>query len=332
MSFETYKSAKELPACWDRLAGENLYLKRKQLEILESVNPCGQAYTIFSCPEPDSLLVTYRLKLDIFTYSRVSLKLPVVIAGIPCSVSSCGYVAGENTEVQLFDYLRNLKGAKLVLNSGDIFKAEGFARGLTLPSCRLDMRWSSFEDYLLDMRSHYRYRLGKAIGRFSGIRQSMLADNSLFDDSLYSLYENVYNKSEFKLEKLPISFFREFPSRIIAFYLEKKPVAFVQMAENGSELAFLFGGMDYSLNMRYDIYTNMLIAIMRHGIEKGFKTVELGQTAEDTKQKLGGDPVIKYMYVNHSNSFINLLVKRGISILSYRPRGLSFNVFKEAGK
>lgn len=332
MSIETYRSAKELPDCWDQLAGNNLYLKRKQLEILERVNPCGQAYTIFYCPEPDSLLLTYNLKLDIFTYSRVSLRLPVVIAGIPCSVSSCGYVAGKKTEAQLFDYLRNLKGAKLVLNSGDIFKAEGLARGLTLPSCRLDIQWSSFADYLSDMRSHYRYRLGKAIGRFSGIRQSLLTDNSLFDDSLYRLYENVYSKSEFKLEKLPICFFREFPSKIIAFYLEDRPVAFVQLAETGGELAFLFGGMDYSLNLRYDLYTNMLLAIVRYGIEKGFKTVELGQTAEDTKQKLGGKPVIKYMYVNHSNKLINLLVNKGINILSYRPRELSFNVFREAGR
>lgn len=332
MSFETYNSAKELPDCWDLLAGANMYLKRKHLEILESVNPCGQAYTMFYGPEPDSLLVTYRLKLDIFTYSRISLKLPVVIAGIPCSVSSCGYVAGKNTAAQLFDYLRNLKGAKLVLNSGDVFDMVGFARGHTLPSCKLDIRWSSFEAYLLDMRSHYRYRLGKAIRKFSEIRQILLTDNSLFDDSLYRLYENVYNKSEFKLEKLPLDFFREFPSRIIAFYLEDRPVAFVQLAENGQELAFLFGGMDYSMNMGYDIYTNMLLAIVRYGIENGFKAVELGQTAEDTKQKLGGDPIIKYMYVNHSSRLINLLVKRGINILSYKPREFSFNVFKEAGK
>lgn len=331
MSEHNYKSfltVKQLPDYWDDIAGDNIFLRKEYLEALEKANPCNQTYTIFYCPEPDSILVTYRLKLDIFTYSFISLKLPVTISGIPCSVSRCGYVAGKKTGMQLFEYLRNLKGAKLVLNSEDDFKVNSFAKGLTLPSCRMEIRWNSFEEYLSEMRSHYRYRINKAIYKFSGISQVTLHDKSLFDNRLYGLYTEVYEKSEYKLEKLSKDFFREFPSKIIAFYLGADPVAFVQLAENSEELVFLFGGMDYSFNSKHDIYTNMLLAIVKYGIDGGFKTIEMGQTAEDTKMKLGGRPYTKYMYVNHSNVLINTLVNKAIGFLSYKQKDLTFNVFK----
>ena len=326
--YKSFYSAEQLPDCWDTIAGDNVFLRKKYLEILERTNPCGQVYTVFYCPEPDSILVTYRLKLDIFTYSLIRLKLPVVIAGIPCSVSRCGYRAGKRTEAQVFEYLRNLKGAKIVLNSEDNLILGSFAKGLTLPSCRLKIRWSSFEDYISDMRSHYRYRINKAIHKFSGVRQVTLNDNSMFDDQLYDLYTAVYSKSEYKLERLAIDFFREFPSTIIAFYMGTEPIAFVQLAENSKELVFLFGGIDYSKNLKYDIYSNMLLAIVKHGIEGGFTAIELGQTAEDTKMKLGGMVYTKYMYVNHSNGLINTLVHKAIGLLSYRQKDMSFNVFK----
>lgn len=326
--YKSYQTANLLPDCWDNIAGDNIFLKRKYLRILEKTNPCGQTYTVFFCPEPDSILVTYKLKLDIFTYSFIRLKIYVVIAGIPCSVSRCGYAAGKKTEEQLFDYLRNIKGAKIVLNSEDEFTADSFARGLTLSSCRMEIRWSSFEEYLYEMRSHYRYRTNKAIRKLSGIRQVTLTDNSMFDSKLYDLYRAVYDKSEYKLERLPIDFFREFPAKIIAFYQEKEPVAFVQLLENSKDMVFLFGGIDYSLNSKYDLYSNMLLSIVKYGIERGFKTIEMGQTAEDAKMKLGCRPYTKYMYVNHSNGFINALVHKGIELLSYNPRDLSFNVFK----
>ncbi len=326
--YKSFLSAEQLPDSWDSIAGDNIFLQKKYLSVLEMTNPCSQTYTIFYCPEPDSILLTYKLNLDIFTYSLFRLKLPVVIAGIPCSVSRCGYVVGKKTEAQVFEYLRNIKGAKLVLNSEDDFKADSFAKGFTLPSSRIEIRWNSFEDYLSETRSHYRYRLNKAIQRFSEIKQVTLQDNSLFDHQLYDLYTAVYNKSEYKLEKLPIDFFREFPATIISFYAGTKPVAFVQLVENSHELIFLFGGIDYSLNLKHDIYNNMLLAILRYGIDRGFRTIEMGQTAEETKLKLGCKAATKYMYVNHSNVLINLLVHKGIGLLSYSQKDLSFNVFK----
>lgn len=327
-NFRSFLSIEQLPDYWDDMAGDNIFLRKKYLGALEKTNPCNQAYTVFYCPEPDSILVTYRLKLDIFTYSHIQLKLPVIIAGIPCSVSRSGYVAGKKTEAQLFEYLRNIKGAKLVLNSEDDFKVAGFAKGLTLPSCRMEIRWNSYEDYLYEMRSHYRYRISKALQKFSGIRQVTLQDNSLFDNRLYGLYTAVYDKSEYKLERLNLDFFREFPATIIVFYSGAEPVAFVQLLENSEELVFLLGGIDYSLNSKYDIYTNMLLSIVKYGIEKGFRTIEMGQTAEDTKMKLGGRAYTKYMYVNHSNGLVNTLVHKAIGLLSYNKKDLSFNVFK----
>jgi hypothetical protein len=73
----------------------------------------------------------------------------------------------------------------------------------------------------------------------------------------------------------------------------------------------------------------MLLSIIRYGIEKGFKTIEMGQTAEDTKMKLGCKVYEKYLYANHSNGLINHFVHKGIGLLSYHQKDQSFNVFKE---
>jgi predicted N-acyltransferase len=45
----------------------------------------------------------------------------------------------------------------------------------------LPLRWSSFEDYLADLRSHYRRRYRKALRASAGLRMRFLADPSEFD-------------------------------------------------------------------------------------------------------------------------------------------------------
>lgn len=324
----TATRTEDLPDYWDDLAGDNPFLKRNYLEVLERTNSCNQEYHIFADHEPDSIVVTYKLDLDIFTYSKVKLKLPVTIVGIPCSVSRCGYKIGKKTVAKVSEYFTTVGGAALVLNSEDELKINGFARGTTLPTCKLYIQWNTFEQYLKDMRSHYRYRIGKALAKGQEIEMAELAENDLFDEELYELYLQVYGKSEFKLEKLGIEFFRRSSAKIITFSVRGRAVAFIQLMENDDELIFLFGGFDYSQNLKYDLYINMLLEILRRGIDGGCKTIDMGQTAEDTKMKLGCRSVAKYMYARHSNVIINSIVHRGIGFLSYKPKDLNFHVFR----
>lgn len=319
----------DIPDDWDKLAGGNLFLLRNSLDVIEKANPCDQKYYLFysNIGELDSIVVTYRLKINVFTYGALDLKIPVTIVGIPASVSSQGFAIGKDTQKLVQNHFEALRGGKLILNVQEGYNFSGFAKGQTLPSHLLELRWKSFDEYLDSLRSHYRYRFKKAIAKRSTLSISK-RDSSQFDESLYKLYLNVYNKSQYKLERLSIGFFKSFPSEIVRFEAEGKTIGFVQLAKHNNILVFLFGGMDYDEITKYDLYYNMLLKIIEIGIDEGCSAIEFGQTAEDTKQKLGGKKVPKDMFVSHSNSLLRWIISKNIGSLSYKSKEIGLKVFK----
>lgn len=322
---EIFKKAAELPRAWDNIFRDSSYLSREQLEILEICNPCSQRYVIIN---KRSAFIVYELRLNIFSYSKMDLKLSVNIIGIPCSVSRQGYKIEAGDIRELEDYIKEEKKSFLVLNSGDKFLSNCFAMGETLSTCSLQIAWDSFDDYMLSLRSHYRYRLGRALKKGNSAVIKKLTDNSMFSEKMYSLYLNVYEKSDYKLEKLSIDFFRRMPSSIYVFYIQDEPAAFVQLGSGNEELFFIFGGIDYSLNHEYDLYINMLLFILKYGIENKYVSIDMGQTAEDAKMKLGCSLTKKYMHIYHPNCIVRFFIKLFSKKLSYNSPDLKFNLFK----
>lgn len=322
---EIYKKATQLPDEWDEVADDNLALHKTNLVLLEAVNPCQQEYVVFRDHEVYAILVKYILKLDIFCYSKLHLYLPITIVGIPCSVAESGY-RFKRTESEIKDYLSNLRGAKLILNAAEDLEFLGFTKGYTLPNCVMEIKWSSFEEYLNNLRSHYRYRYKKAQDKASELTIQVLEEE--FDSKLYSLYEQVYNKSEYKLEKLTADFFRETDATIAVFREKEEPIAFVQYVIRDGKLYFLFGGLDYSYNKKYDLYLNMLLYLIKAATENHCTFLSLGQTAEEVKCKLGAGLENKYLYIHHRNRTINWLAKKFGGLFSYRMPKLQLKVFK----
>ncbi|HEY9061574.1 MAG TPA: hypothetical protein VIO64_13860 [Pseudobacteroides sp.] len=329
MSIIIKYAAADIPDDWDKLAGTNMFLLKSSLDAIEKANPCDQKYYLFysDTGELDSIAVTYRLKINIFTYGALDLKIPVTVVGIPASVSSQGFTIGKDTQKLVQNHFEALRGGKLILNVQEGYCFSEFAKGHTLPSHLLEIRWKSFDEYLDSLRSHYRYRFKKAIAKRNMLSISRL-DSSQFDDSFYKLYLNVYNKSQYKLERLPIEFFKSFPAEIIRFEAEGKAIGFVQLAKHNNVLVFLLGGMDYDEIIKYDLYHNMLLKIVEIGIHEGCSAIELGQTAEDTKQKLGSKKVPKEMFASHSNSLLRWILSKSMGLLSYKSKEIGLNVFK----
>lgn len=321
----TIKDAEE---DWDEAVLDHPFLNRNILTALEITNPCGQQYHLFYKNDLNSVIVTYRLNLNIFTYWKGNLSIPVRVIGIPCSVSQCGYVIGTETQVDVYIAIQNLKGATLCLNIPDDRQFKGFSSGETLPSYKMKLSWLCFDEYLTSLRSHYRYRIRKALQKGENLKINTLVGNRLFDESLYALYLEVYNRSEFKLEKLPITYFKEFPANITVFSAKGQKIAFIQYMENKDELLFLFGGMDYATNGQYDTYMNMLLEIIRIGIKRRVKGIDLGQTAGKTKMRLGATASFRGMAARHANPMINFIVGKLMPTLSLRLEETSYNVYK----
>lgn len=330
---EEYLRAGDLPEKWDAFIDDNVFLKRNFLDLMENLNPCNQRYYIFRnrAGEIDSLIVTYDYQNNLLTFltDKIQLYANIKFIYLPVSVSEPGIIVGQDTKQEVEAFLNGLKGLKVALNVDEGTELENFAKGITLPTCKMQINWATFDEYLAQMRSNYRYRLNKALKRGRNLQVAMLPDNAEFSQEMYSLYEQVIDRADHKIEKLPISFFQAAGPKIFKFALGNQLVAFIQLLENKEELIFMFGGFDYSLNLQYDLYFNMLLKIVDYAIENNFKAVDFGQTAEDSKLKLGCQQESKYLLVHHSNKIFNWLLHKMVNILSYKLNTPSFRVFKE---
>ncbi|KPU44827.1 hypothetical protein OXPF_19130 [Oxobacter pfennigii] len=324
---EIYNNPKQLPDTWDTAAKDNYALKKDYLIHLHEYNPCKQTYVILDKGEISSILVYYELNMNIFTYSKLKLNIPITIIGIPCSVCEKGYSLSSKDTDEIGDYIKSIKGAKIILNAESSLDLKGFAKGHTLPACIMDVKWDSFDEYLSKLRSHYRYRYKKAFKKLDAISIKAL-NSSDFNFEHYSLYEQVYDKSQFKLEKLSFEFFKNAGENIMEFSLSNTPVAFIQYKIVGREMVFLFGGMDYALNKEYDLYINMLLYIVRLAIENNCTHINFGQTAEEIKCRLGAFREYKYMYIHHSNPFLNKAVSLLQDLFCYKLKDIRLKVLK----
>jgi|688.fasta_scaffold479774_1 hypothetical protein len=321
-----FSRATALPDVWDATAGSQFFLQRSSLQVLEATNPCGQRYHLAGQNGSSSIAVTYRHKLNLLTFGAGSLNMPVTIVGIPCSVSGSGCALQAESGDELITHIRSNRGTTLILNT-DCGSVKGFVSGATLPTCRLALAWAGFDGYFASLRSHYRYRFVKAKSCWSSVKEARV-NNQEFSPELYRLYENVYERSRFKLEKLGIEFFRKFPAEIMEFRSDGRPIAFVQTVRNDRELIFMFAGMDYRVSKRYDTYLNILLYLVRKGIAESCSSIDMGQTTEEMKCRLGCRLVRKCMHASHSSRIGTAVLKTVSGLLSYSAKEYDYHVFK----
>lgn len=328
--YKKIKYAKDLPDEWDVLCKDNIYMSKSFMEYMEKVNYCNQSYHLFY---KDDVLYTgfmmFERKFNLFIFTdKYSFNCPMKFIYLPLSVSHPSIVFDDDTE-ELSDVLNRMKGIKIIINVDDGKMLNGFSKGNYLPICVLENKWKTFDEYLGSMRSSYRRRINQALKKSEKIEYVFLENNKDFTDEMYELYEQVFNHSQYSLEKLTTDFFKNDISKILLLKISNKVEAFIQMIEDKANdmLIFEFCGYNYEIAHEYDIYHNMLIKIVQYAIDNGFKYVQFGQTAYDAKLKFGAKMHRNYFLLSHSNKLINWLIKKRISWLEYKVTEYDFNVF-----
>lgn len=329
--YRVYHHARELPADWDGITGDNFYLKKQFLKFIEENDPCEQRYYMFhhANGDPDTVLMTYRRsQFNLLMFTPVKVSLTVTFIYVPLSVTRPGYAGNKELLPEITEILHSIKGYTIFLNTPGDFTVPGFIQTTTFPRCVLSIRWNTLDEYMMEMRSGYRRRYKLAIKRSTPLSFRMLESNMDFDDRLYSLYEEVYEASPYRIEKLTKSFFQGPQTRIFVYSLDGLDVGFIQLIENGAELIFEFVGFDHALNREYDIYISLLVRIVEYGIVNGFSTIDFGQTADEAKLKLGCRYQPLYALLHHSNGIIHWLTRLFINSIGYKPMDQDrFHVF-----
>lgn len=269
----------------------------------------------------------YQLKINLLTYAKGQLHKKIRVVGIPLSVCEQGFCYKDDEgKRQLIDWLISQKGFTVVLNAKDTLESSKLIKVQTLPTVILRNDFNTYEDYNERLRAHYRYRIVKAKRKFEGVK---VIRNASFNEEMYKLYEAVYEKSNYKLEKSDSLYFKTFNAQIDAFYMDEQLIGFCQYTVIEDVLYFLFCGIDYEVLERYDTYYNMLLHMIKQGIALKVDEINFGQTTEDVKQKLGGKLESRDMYIYHSNVMMRGLIKAIKSFIGYKVPQKNYHVFRK---
>ena len=331
MEIITLHKAADLPESWDELA-EDYFQTRVFLDHTEKYNACDQRYFLLYENEfLQAVAVIYSLKLNLLTYLSLNSAFRMNMAGIPCSVSASGLVGNRKYFQELLDFIATSeKGFLLALNLEPNVEKGIMTQGRTLPTVVVTNRFNSWDDYLGSLRAPYRRRIRLLSSSFLAVRKKQMAC-SCFDGQMYRQYLEVLKRSKGKLETLTIGFFQHLPPEfhLTALFYDEILIGWYITVSFRGKLYFFLGGLDYTRNRKFNTYFNILTEIVKEGIEKRATWIDLGQTAEIPKLRLGGKPVEKYMLGTHSNRFIRLCLKAGKNFLEYRFKWNENHVFKE---
>jgi len=201
--------------------------------------------------------------------------------------------------------------------------AAGYFRAPSLPSCRLAIRWQSFDEYVGALRAGYRrqVRASLRVQAARGLTCRVVEDFGSECRRIYQLYEQVMDRAQFQLERLNLAFFEELNSRLKeksgAILLERDGalVAVAVLLYSPHVITFLLAGIDDAANRQCAAYPNLVTAVVAEAIRRGATHLEMGQTSYDLKLRLGAEPTDRDIYLRSPGRFQHTLLRAGAPIL-----------------
>lgn len=248
------------------------------------------------------------------------------------TISSEENLRGKISAVLIKDFYKPVKE----IETSESFKGQGFSVEpnmiLTIPS-----GVNTLADYLQLFSKKYRNRAKSIIKQRDNFVTRILSEREIenHNSSLFSLYENIYNKAKFKLLQLPVDYFSEvkkiFKDRffIKGFFVNDELVAFSSwfvMPDNSIEAHYI--GLNYKINEELELYQNILYDFVELAILNRNEKVNLGRTAAEIKTTIGAKANELICYIQPQNTVSKLIVKPFIEFLQPKdwiPR----NPFKE---
>ena len=191
----------------------------------------------------------------------------------------------------------------------------------SLPTTILHLPTNERGGYLASINTRYRNKLKKrkAICAENGITWRVAATSSGHDATIYRLYQQVLDQSDFVFERLNQDFFKEVDRMLgeDAFYVlgtkqvegAERIVAFelVMCDRDRGTIHPIFSGFEYSHKRETDIYFNLFYQVIEEAERRGFSRVHLGQTSYEIKAELGASRVPLYLGIHHRNPLFQRL-------------------------
>lgn len=182
----------------------------------------------------------------------------------------------------------------------------------------LNSNWLNMADYVGDLNKKYKSRYKSAKKKLGKITCSELDLDSLKNNAaiLHQLYLNVSKNAKFNTFILPKHHFYHLKKhlntnfKVFGYYLDQELIGFYTLILNHDVLETYFLGYDVKHQYTHQLYLNMLYDMTKYGIDHKFKTIVFARTAMEIKSSVGAKPQDMYLYLKHTNTFTNGVLKQ----------------------
>jgi hypothetical protein len=202
----------------------------------------------------------------------------------------------------------------------ECFVHSKFTRIPSLPNVKLNIDYSSFDEYMMralsiGTRKQVRKKL-KASKQAAPIEMSVVDDITPFIDEAYPLYLQVYHRSDMHFEKLTKEYFcalgrrMDDKSRFFIWRQNGKIIAFISSILQGDTIHGEYLGLDYGVALELHLYHYTLRDLINWSIAGGFKWFHSSALNYDPKYHLRYrlDPID--LYVRHTSPIWNAFFSR----------------------
>jgi len=206
------------------------------------------------------------------------------------------------------------------------FERNGFTRIPSMPLARLNIAYRSFDEYMQSAlnsatRSKLRKKFKVTADDEMQIELQVSNDIRSAIDEVYPLYLNVYRRSKQHFEKLTKDYFcrlgQIMPERVRYFVwrLNGKAVAFGECIVHGDTMYAEYLGLDYSVALQLHLYHYVFRDLVRWGMANGYKWFQSSGLNYDPKLHLRYRLEPVDLYVKHTSSIINRVLRRLLPLL-----------------
>lgn len=374
MEVKVYSSITDIPESkWDEIVERNhIIATHRFLEAVEksNINDCKYFYpVVYDNKKIVAHACVYTITTDLDTLTsgltkkiiviirllwKNFLKIKFIECGTPIAlgntISFSENIDKESTLNLLADCIENLaKEMKVgIILLRDFYENETnffdkliikkYKKVNNLPNTVMKVQWNSFDEYLNELKSHYRNEIKKNITIAKNNNLVIEVQNKFSDlsEQLQILWKNVYdNAKEYKREILTKEFFINMEkflneeAKVILLKKDLKIIGFALLISDNETLKFMYTGCDYFFNKECSIYFNSIYNVIKQAINEGKKEIDVGMSTYLPKINVGAKMVHLYMYMKHTNKLLNPIITNLFAAMNPKIAIKVKNIFKQ---
>jgi hypothetical protein len=220
----------------------------------------------------------------------------------------------------------------------------GYHQFATPPSYTFRSAFEDFAQYCAALKHHYRKQIVHSRRKLSEAALETVVLSSpeevvrVYTSEVHALYHQMADRAVIKVEILPIEFLHELTSRmggqieLLAIRRGAEIFAFGWCLHAGSTYYAMCAGLDDDLNERFDLYFNLLYALLDRGLQKRASIIVFGIGSDIVKRRIGCDSEPLYFFAKGRGPLMSFVVRSaGRLLFAPKPAAAPFNIYRDRG-